>query len=520
VFSVSFLSYAALLVGEYLIVEQQRLAFLAFTSIVGFRLRGRFRKLFGKSSNATDDPDDSGSAAPAQSPDSLTAEESESRKLGNATDEPAVTNDPKILSSPALHPPSPLLAAEERNGVGASPPDSAASPESETRAASPGAAPQSKPPKPDKKKRSVRKRLTKLAVRLLKLTAVSGAAAAVLFYGHMELRIAGAFNVLPVHNADVRAEVEGIVEDICVDEGDLVRQGDLIARLSDRDLKAELQKTEAQIDENRARLRLLEAGARPEEIQLAQYAVTRAEEQLKFARDRLGRDRQLYEQQLLSLNDYQESARQVASGSSDLADAKKKLDILLAGTRPEEIEAMKAQVTSLETQRRHLEDQLRLMRVVSPTTGIVTTPSRQLKEMKYQLVKKGDLIAKVHDIRTVTVEIVISEKEIGDVKVGQKVALKARAYPDVTFNGQVTSIATTARTGSSSGSPVSSSASATGGGATPKMVLVTTEIDNDSRLLKPEMTGRAKIYCGQRRLFDLVTRRLSRTLRVEFWSWW
>jgi hypothetical protein len=38
--------------------------------------------------------------------------------------------------------------------------------------------------------------------------------------------------------------------------------------------------------------------------------------------------------------------------------------------------------------------------------------------------------------------------------------------------------------------------------------------------LKPEMTGNAKIYCGQRRLYEIVFRRLIRFVRVEFWSWW
>jgi len=54
----------------------------------------------------------------------------------------------------------------------------------------------------------------------------------------------------------------------------------------------------------------------------------------------------------------------------------------------------------------------------------------------------------------------------------------------------------------------------------PKSVTITTEIDNNSLLLKPEMTGQAKIFCGERRLLDLVTRRIARTVKVEFWSWW
>ena len=47
-----------------------------------------------------------------------------------------------------------------------------------------------------------------------------------------------------------------------------------------------------------------------------------------------------------------------------------------------------------------------------------------------------------------------------------------------------------------------------------------TRIDNHSLLLKPEMTGQAKIFCGRKRIFDLVRRRLARTIKVEFWSWW
>jgi hypothetical protein len=32
------------------------------------------------------------------------------------------------------------------------------------------------------------------------------------------------------------------------------------------------------------------------------------------------------------------------------------------------------------------------------------------------------------------------------------------------------------------------------------------------------MTGVAKIYCGERRIIDLITRRLTFWLRTEFWD--
>jgi hypothetical protein len=53
----------------------------------------------------------------------------------------------------------------------------------------------------------------------------------------------------------------------------------------------------------------------------------------------------------------------------------------------------------------------------------------------------------------------------------------------------------------------------------PRTILVTTEIDNGALLLKPGMTGHAKISCGRYRIIDIITRRLARTVKVEFWSW-
>jgi hypothetical protein len=142
-----------------------------------------------------------------------------------------------------------------------------------------------------------------------------------------------------------------------------------------------------------------------------------------------------------------------------------------------------------------------------------------------QVVQQGALIAKVYDFEKLTVEIPVPEKEIADVRVGQDVAFKARAYPNRTFHGVVTSIATTADDGSSASDGVSSAPSgrrggAGGGSGGARTILVTTEVANDSLLLKPGMTGQAKISCGRRRIVDLMTRRLARTVKVEFWSWW
>ena len=142
--------------------------------------------------------------------------------------------------------------------------------------------------------------------------------------------------------------------------------------------------------------------------------------------------------------------------------------------------------------------------MASPIAGVVTT--HKLREKIGENVKKGDLIADVHAVKTVTVEIAVPEKEIADVKIGHKVVFKARAHPGTTFEGVVIAIA-----------PIVSKQT---DWQPERTVLVSTRLDNAAGLLKPEMTGNAKIYCGDRRLIDLTIRRLVRFIRVEFWSWW
>jgi multidrug resistance efflux pump len=272
---------------------------------------------------------------------------------------------------------------------------------------------------------------------------------------------------------------------------------------------------------------------RSERILKAKIASDKAKERLKYADQRFGMFKTLYTKQMISLKDFEEAEENAAVRlkefeeteaelklvlADDLGEQRKalkiaaketdekqaKLKLALAGSRPEEIEATEAEIARLEAQRRYTSDQIQLLRVVSPMAGLITTP--KLKEKIGQSVKKGDLIAQVHELKTVRAEISVPESEFGDVRVGQDVVIKARAYPHKSFYGKISSLATTA-TKPDNGQPS-------------RTVLVTTQIDNEGYLLKPEMTGNAKIYCGKRRIIDLMTRRFANYIRVEFWSWW
>jgi putative peptide zinc metalloprotease protein len=380
----------------------------------------------------------------------------------------------------------------------------------------------------------------------------------------VELRVNGAFTILPAHNADIRAEVEGTIAEIYVDEGDSVEKGRLLARLSDRDQVAQLAAVDGAIQEKRARLKLLRAGPRGEEIALAhadvstartkktyaeeryaeairlqaarrssaELAARAAEERLTYARTDLDRFNELFrlglvsrsqteerQQQVRLLQNELERAREeltlatagdaaqlrqeVAVSEKEAEQAQGRLHVLMAGSRREEVEAIEAEITQLVARRTFLDEQLSMATIKTPASGVVVTP--RLREKVGQHVNRGDLIAEVYELKQVTAEITVSEKEIADVAVHAPVSFKARAYPERTFAGTVAAI-----------SPAAVAEGALGA----RVFRVRVDVDNAAAVLKPSMTGTAKISSGTRSLFSVLTRRLARVVRVEFWSWW
>jgi multidrug resistance efflux pump len=346
--------------------------------------------------------------------------------------------------------------------------------------------------------------MLKTMKKLARISFVLVALAAILYFVRAGLKVSGEFTVLPAQKAEVRSEIEGIIAEILVDESDRVEPGSPIARLSEFDLVAELRKVNAEIEEKEAELKMLKIGSRPELIEMASATVKKDEEVLQFARSYLEMEALLYKEKLSSKKDFDAAKEKLALRERELEEARGNLALLLAGSRPEEIEATQAEITRLNAQKSYLEAQLQRLTITSPIRGFITT--RKLKDKIGQSVKRGDLVAEVQEIQTVTAEILIPEKEIADVCQGQRVVLKARALANQQFQSKVLSIA-----------PV---AIKDANGLGQRQFIVTTRLENPNLLLRSEMSGNAKIYCGERRLYEIISRRFVRYLRTEFWSWW
>ena len=503
--SFSILGFILLSAGGSLLEGRTPTAVLVTLGMLALKYRRRFRRMFGTASGASGSFDDEDFDTPQQAED---------------LEEPAAPKESGQFA----------MSGGAATALDSAPPkDAAGAEKSPAPNSGPAIAPETgdnhsaAPDKPDDSKKKKRRRWGRTVRRTIWL-ALAASAAVALVRGHAELRVAGPFNVLPIDNSDVRAAVDGVVDKIYVHEGDYIRQGQPVARLIDIDTRAALEKTEAQLAEADAKLRMQVAGPTANEIEVARANATKAEDSLKYAQIRLAMAKKVFDENLLSRKEYEDVAALESAARNDLAVASDQLKLLVSGTRPEDIEATRAQIEQFKADQRHLGEQRRMLTVYSPSTGVVATPTLQLKQLTHQQVKKGDLIAKVFDLRTVTAQIAVDEKDIADVRVAQKVVLRARAYPDDMFYGTVnfvsTSVLGNAASSTGGGEPAPVSLTPPSSSNTKKTILVTTQIDNHSLLLKPEMTGQAKILCGERRALDLVTRRFAHSVKVEFWSWW
>ncbi|MDD5542658.1 MAG: HlyD family efflux transporter periplasmic adaptor subunit [Acidobacteriia bacterium] len=353
--------------------------------------------------------------------------------------------------------------------------------------------------------------------------------AALLTFGRWELKVSSECSLLPYERADVRAEVSGVIDRIYFDEGQYVHSGDIIARLADYKYGTEKAKTEAAISEAQAQLQLMLAGASKEDIALAQAQVKRAEvsvlkaesqipiakEQVDFAKRNYERSKKMFDEKLLASVSFDEANRDLNIRSRELdevtrdveekkqqyQESQRSLARVSAGPRPEEVAAKRAEIDGLTSQKQLLETESAYTAIRSPIDGVITT--HFLKQKEKAFLQQGDIICSVANTAKIITEIPVPEKEVGDVKIGFPVRLKANAYPRKDFEGRVTQISNIADQPDNNF----------------KVLYVRSEINNPDLLLKPEMTGYAKIYCGKRTLGDLVTRRMVRFVRTEFWSW-
>jgi multidrug resistance efflux pump len=112
------------------------------------------------------------------------------------------------------------------------------------------------------------------------------------------------------------------------------------------------------------------------------------------------------------------------------------LDLLRAGTRPEEIAEIEARVAEMRGKLRELEANLREATVIAPERAVVDV----LAVRKGDLVTPNQSIVRVLRADDLWVKVYVPEIQLGKVLLGQEVEVTIDAYPGKRFTGKVIKI--------------------------------------------------------------------------------
>jgi len=227
----------------------------------------------------------------------------------------------------------------------------------------------------------------------------------------------------------VAPEVGGRILELMISEGDRVKQGDVVARLDTRDIDLALQRAQAERAQVDAQLRLLQAGARGEDIRQAEAQVAAAAADVAAAQSDLGAaetDLQRFET-LLASNSGSQKQRDDAATRRDMARdrvraararetaAREGVARLRAGSRREEIDGARARVAGVDAQIATLEKNRNDATVIAPIGGIVTERLLDPGEM----VAPRAPIAVLADLDHAWAEVFVDEPMIPRIKLGQ-----------------------------------------------------------------------------------------------------
>lgn len=306
--------------------------------------------------------------------------------------------------------------------------------------------------------------------------------------------------VLPRAQADVRALVAGDIREVLVKEGDTVKAGQVIVRLSDASYAAKVASDEAALASLKADVSLAGKGGKPEEVQLAKQTVATAKTKAEFSRINAERLAQAYQRKAVTSQEYDRARGQAEVDAQLLREAQQQLVLVSSPAASDRIVSLKADIQRVEAQLKFSRQQLADTQVTSPIDGRIVSGTLQFARGNYLNI--GERVALVEDAGQKLAEIRVPESSIGGVGVGHAAAAKSWAYPWSSFDGAVHSIAPAAEESQYG-----------------KVVRVQMRVDDPDDRLKSGMTGSAKIDGGWSVAGIVFTRALMRFLLIEVWSW-
>jgi multidrug resistance efflux pump len=323
---------------------------------------------------------------------------------------------------------------------------------------------------------------------------------AILPYPH---EVGGDATVTPNLRASARAKFSGEIIAVHVKEGDWVEPGQLLAAIDGWEQRHAVRISEAELERKKLELSVLEHGPKEEEIAQAREELRMAEVKAEHSR----KQREVLGAGLegggVSEMQYARAVEEAAVDAAAVEVARTKLALVQSGALDMEIDVKQAEIRALEERLAQERTELERTQIYAPIAGTVVTPNVHQKLGDF--LQEGELFAVIEDTRNARVEILIPEADILEVELDAPVKLRIWSNPNRPFGGKVDAIAPVVESDPNN--------------MYVNVVRVASQVENAKGLLKSEVTGYAKIDCGERPVAFVFSRALTRFFLIEMWSW-
>ena len=233
----------------------------------------------------------------------------------------------------------------------------------------------------------------------------------------------------------IGVSITGKLAEVPVEEGDMVRAGQVVARLENADWRARLAEAEANLRIRDAELLRLLNGARPEERREAQAAVTEAEAVITQTRRDLERYDRLGQQGWSSPQTVEKTRREHEVAVARLAEARQHLAVIAAAARDDERQRAEAERDLAMASRDEAAAMLAKTQIESPIDGVVLRKHRRIGEM---ISEAQDMpVLSVGDTSVLRVRAEVDEADIARLAPGLDAWVRADAFGDQRFPGHV-----------------------------------------------------------------------------------
>jgi HlyD family secretion protein len=220
-------------------------------------------------------------------------------------------------------------------------------------------------------------------------------------------------------------------------EGDRVAQGQLLAVIDPTTVELELRQAERRVDVVQSQLELLLAGAREEDLTLAETGLDQARQALDLTEKSFARTKSLYEGGSATTSDFDKARTELDQARSRVRAAQAQLEKLQGLVRPEELGSARSQVAEARAAADRVRARLADTRILAPRSGTVTTRVREAGEY----VTPGMPLLTLAEMARVRLTIYVPGPALSKIALGQDAEVTVDGRPGESFPGRVTRVA-------------------------------------------------------------------------------